>query len=180
MHAAAPLHVIRCQTHTHARCRGSTLGLNRTQFWHVCVTSTELIFLLAVNINMRSVWHRCAFDGDAALCQTHLSACVTVSASCQPAVSVGLLCMPPSSASASFQLKQTCTLSLHIPLYIYMYFFPFASSSVPLPSLTCAPVCPSMGLGGVDSLLPLQSLHSVSPPPVCCDLAPLSRRRSPH
>lgn len=49
--------------------------------------------------------------------------------------------MPPSGASAYFQLKQNYTLPLHI--YIYIYFFSFQLSAFAFTHLRSSP--PSMG-----------------------------------
>lgn len=98
---------------THARCQGSTPGLNPTKFFFlVGITSTELILLLAdrccvVQLLMAGRHFVKLICAPVWMCH----------ANCQPFVSVRFLCMPPSGASAYFQVKQNYTL-----LFLYFYF----------------------------------------------------------
>lgn len=155
-------------------CQDSTPGLNSTKFWHVGITSSELILLLVVNNSVQSALRRWAFDGRMALCVTHLCTCVNVSQKAVNLLSLLGFCQcPPSGASPLLSTQAELHLTF---LSLFFFLLPALCLCFHLPVLQSAP---HGGGGRGGSFQPLQSLCSVFPPSVCCDLAPLSQRRSP-
>lgn len=106
-------------------------------------------------------------------CETHLCACVNVSRKPSTFCLCGVIVHAPQWCLCLFSTQA----ELHITspyIYIYIYVFLF----LPAQCLCFHSPALQSALHGGDSLLPLQSA-SVFPPSVCCDFAPLSRRRSP-